>query len=291
MSIGFHCGSGEGARGVGFPSYLSGLLTIFPDMKTAQIFASNPKSFFPCSWTDKTCASVAATCAATGVRLFIHAPYIINPCAWTGGGVENPDGEKICSLVVNLMERGKAMGARGVVIHVGKSLKLGEATGVERMREFCKAVLTRSGEGGCPLLIETCAGQGTEVTRELEHFGAFIRGLVDEFGATRVGACVDTCHVFASGYKMETLCEKVQETIRWENVHLIHLNDSQTACGARVDRHDIINHGKIGGEALGVFCKAVVAAKPDAAFVLETPTTEDGSSRLEEIRWFQGLFH
>lgn len=290
MSIGFHCGSGEGARGTGFPQYIKTLKSIFPKMEVAQIFASNPKSFFHCSWTDKTCVQVRETCISNNIRLFIHAPYIINPCAWVGGGIDNPDGEKICNLVVNLLERGSTMGAIGLVIHVGKSLKLGETVGISRMVEFCREVLRRSGKKSCRLLIETCAGQGTEVARDLKTFGEFIRLLVSEFGTDTVGACIDTCHVFASGYTMDNLCKIVDDTIGLDNTYLIHLNDSQTECGARVDRHDIINHGKIGGSALGEFCKSVVEKKPDMPFILETPTTEDGSSRAIEFDWFTSLF-
>ena len=290
-SIGFHCGSGDGPRGTTFASYISGLKKTFPHFTAAQIFVSNPKSFYHSNWSDKTCSDVLVSCASNNVKLYIHAPYIINPCAWTGGGAENPDGEKIRSLVVNLLTKGKAMGAYGVVIHVGKSLKLGEEEGMRRMTAFCSAVLDSVGDKGCRLLIETCAGQGTEVARDLRTFGVFIQELVGRYGESRVGSCVDTCHVFASGYKMEGLCTLVGETIGWSNVGLIHLNDSQTACGARVDRHEIVNHGKIGGEALSTFCKAVHAVRPDMSYVLETPMTEDGASRVVEMDWLHGLFN
>lgn len=287
--IGFHCASGSAPRGAKFPEFLTGLRSMLP-MTACQIFVTSPKSFSHCSWSDETKARVKEYVETTGFQLYIHAPYLINACQWTGGGASNPDGEKIANLTANLLQSGSQMGALGVVIHVGKSLKLGEDVGLARMREFCLAVLDRAGPSGSRLLIETCAGQGTEVARNLKVFGKFIRELIATVGPDRVGVCVDTCHVFASGYKMADLSNVIKDSIGWEYVHLIHLNDSETACGARVDRHACIGEGKIGADDLAYFCKSVATEAPHAAFVFETPETTDGSSRLREMSWFASLF-
>ena len=280
--IGFHCGTGIEPRGAGFPKFLTQLKTALPHLTAAQIFASSPKSFHPCVWSSETKELVRAVASALEVELYIHAPYIINPCT--------DDTRSIEALLVGLLKAGREMGARGVVLHVGKSLALSADEAMRRMVGFCDRVLSTSGDTGCRLLIETCAGQGTEIARNLAVFGAMIRELVGLHGGDRVGACVDTCHVFAAGYDIATLSSRVHAQIGWEHVHLIHLNDSEEGCGSRKDRHASIGEGKIGAEALGVFCKQAAAAKPDLAFVLETPDCIDGSCRVRELEWFSQLF-
>ena len=292
--IGYHCGTGPVSAGKGFSSFLQSLHGKLTSFSAAQIFAASPKSFAHCSWTPATMDSVYSTVTKLNIHLFIHAPYIINPCAWDdAAGADNSSGERLVSLVVNLLQSGARMAARGVVIHVGKSLKLGEAEGLRRMRGFFCAVLDRvkaSEVPCCRLLLETCAGQGTECLRDLGVFGAFIKDLVGVYGSEAFGCCVDTCHVFACGYKMTGLAALVEEKIGWSNVGVIHLNDSLTACCAHVDRHANIGIGKIGKDELAKFCKEAAISAPGLPFVFETPESDDGSSRVSEMTWFVSLF-
>jgi deoxyribonuclease-4 len=281
--VGFHCGTGHGARGTTFPSFLTALKASVPGFSAAQIFASSPKSFAHCVWTAETKAAIRAKVAELDIALFIHAPYIINPSAEDTAVVE--------ALMVNLLTAGAEMGASGVVFHVGKSLKTSEAEGIVRMQGFMDRVLTAvKGRPAARLLLETCAGQGTEVARHLAVFGAVVREAVDKHGPAAVGACLDTCHVWAAGYRMEELPAIVTEQLGWEHLGLIHLNDSEGDCGCEADRHAAIGAGKIGATALGEFCASVGAVAPDVPFVFETPETVDGSSRLREMAWFRGLF-
>ena len=292
--IGYHCGTGPVSAGKGFSSFLQSLHGKLTSFSAAQIFAASPKSFAHCSWTPATMDSVYSTVTKLNIHLFIHAPYIINPCAWDDtAGADNSSGERLVSLVINLLQSGARIAARGVVIHVGKSLKLGEAEGLRRMRGFFCAVLDRVKACEvpcCRLLLETCAGQGTEVAHDLGVFGAFIKDLVGVYGSEAFGCCVDTCHVFACGYKMTGLAALVGEKIGWSNVGVIHLNDSLTACCAHVDRHANIGIGKIGKEELAKFCKEAAISAPGLPFVFETPESDDGSSRVSEMSWFVSLF-
>ena len=284
-AIGFHCGTGIESRGVGFPRFLTQLKTALPSLTAVQFFASSPKSFHPCVWSSETKDLVKAVAAVMEIELYIHAPYIINPCT--------EDTRTIEALLVNLLTAANEMGARGVVLHVGKAVALSSDEAMRRMIAFCDRVLTTAStqENGCRLLIETCAGQGTEIARNLAVFGAMVRELAHRHGPDRIGACLDTCHVFAAGYDIKTLSSRVHAQIGWEYVHLIHLNDSEEGCGSRKDRHAGIGYGKIGAEALGRFCVDAATAKPELAFVLETPDCIDGSSRIREMEWFRRLFN
>jgi len=292
--IGYHCGTGVGSNGIGFSSFLQSLHGKLPSFSAAQIFAASPKSFAHCAWTPTTCELVKQAVAKFNIRLFVHAPYIINPCSWSDTAGDDPTSwKRLVVLVVNLLQKGASFGAHGVVIHVGKSLKMGEAEGLRRMRGFFCAVLDAAKESGipcCRLLLETCAGQGTEVARDLGVFGTFVRDLVGVYGAEAFGCCVDTCHVFACGYKMTGLAALIGEKIGWSNVGVIHLNDSLTACCAHVDRHANIGEGKIGADELALFCIEASSAAPDLPFVFETPESDDGTSRAYEMTWFCSLF-
>ncbi len=290
-SIGFHSGTGSGPRGTKFVQYLTAQKKSIPNLTAAQIFVSSPKSFAHCVWSDETCAEVKSASRSLDIRLFIHAPYLINPCSWCGR-TSDPQPEsvnRIVDLVADLLSVGAAIGAEGVVIHVGKSLTHGEIEGVERMRAFIKAVMAKCSGPVTRLLIETCAGQGTEVLRDLTHFGTFVKSLVEEFGHERIGACVDTCHVYACGYTMDSLCDIMESSLGWDNIHLVHLNDSSTECGSHVDRHACIDKGHIGASALGRFCCAVADIAPHVAFVLETPCVDE-AQYATEMDWFVDLF-
>ena len=125
--IGYHCSTGVGSNGIGFSSFLHSLHGKLTGFSAAQIFAASPKSFAHCAWTPATCNSVKLAVTELNIRLFIHAPYIINPCSWDDtAGAQSGGVQHLVSLVVNLLQSGARIAARGVVIHVGKSLKLGE---------------------------------------------------------------------------------------------------------------------------------------------------------------------
>jgi len=292
--IGYHCGTGIGSNGIGFSSFLHSLHGKLAGFSAAQIFAASPKSFAHCAWTPSTCDKVRLVVETLNIRLFIHAPYIINPCSWDDtAGADCGSWKRLVSLVVNLLQSGARIGARGVVIHVGKSLKMGELEGLRRMRGFFCAVLDAAKESGvpcCRLLLETCASQGTEVAHDLGVFGVFVKDLVGVYGSDAFGCCVDTCHVFACGYKMTGLAALIGEKIGWSNVGVIHLNDSLTACCAHVDRHANIGMGKIGKDELAKFCKEAAISAPGLPFVFETPENDEGSSRASEMAWFSSLF-
>ena len=289
-AIGFHGSTGKESNGKGFAKYLAQLRAVIPQLTAIQIFASNPKSFAHSAWTPETNKSVKLALSELNIRLFIHAPYIINMNAWED--TITPEGERIVSLMVNLLQKGAEMGAEGVVVHVAKHVKAGEETGVKRMGSFIREVMARCDIAAipfCRLLVETPAGQGTECLKDIKHFGKFIQDIVKEHGSHNVGACVDTCHVFACGYEIRLLADLIKTHIGWEHVYLIHLNDSESACCSCKDRHAPIGHGKIGQKSLSSFCRQAAEASPTLAFVLETPSTEY-SDHISEVDWFTSLF-
>jgi deoxyribonuclease-4 len=281
-SYGFHASLPEGDKSI------EELNAAFPSLGALQIFASNPKSFALCNWSDAKCSKIKTALLKYEIKLFIHAPYIINPSAWSP--TDPSTSSRQIALLKSLLTCGERMGAKGIVIHVGKALRLGEEEGIHRMEMFCKEVLSSS-TADCKLLIETCAGQGTEVAKNLKTFGTFCKKLVHLYGKKKVGVVIDTCHIFAAGYDLAKhpmeILKEIEESIGWDIVTLIHLNDSETAVGSGVDRHAMIGAGKIGKEPLQRFVSDVFKHHPRVAVVLETPVMI--GSREAEMAWLHSL--
>lgn len=190
----------------------------------------------------------------TGAKMYIHSPYLINLCQEPG----SKDDFHVELLRKNLEYAVKA-GARGVVVHVGKSCGRDEGKALENMYENVMKVLEYATEE-CPLLLETPAGQGTETLRKYEEFSEFV-GLVED---KRFGICVDTCHVFACGHDpLDYIDKLIKEN---KKPKLIHYNDSQGCCGSCVDRHALPGVGKIGYEKMEAIAKRVYSEQIDALY-------------------------
>jgi deoxyribonuclease-4 len=110
--------------------------------------------------------------------------------------------------------------------------------------------ITRNIEGKPKLILETGAGQGTEVATDLSELGRLRKSLTEE-ERERVGFCIDTCHIFTAGYDLrneefvKTLENYIEMSLGWENVLVIHLNDSLSKLNQKVDRHADISYGNI----------------------------------------------
>lgn len=174
--------------------------------------------------------------AATKTKLFIHSPYIINLCT-------SEEDKWNTQLLQRNLEYGNACGAKGVVVHVGKYVKKDPKEALKQMKASVEAVL-KAATPECPLLIETPAGQGTELLTDRDEFLDF----VDSFKDPRLGACIDTCHVFACGH--DPLAYIEQALKRKTPVKLIHFNDSLEECGSCKDRHAFVGTGHIGMEKM-----------------------------------------
>jgi len=104
---------------------------------------------------------------------------------------------------------------------------------------------------GVKLVVENTAGQGSNIGYKMEHLGFLMNNSIDK---ARVGVCIDTCHLFVSGYDFrsektynETM-DKFANIIGFEYLMGMHLNDSKPDLGSKVDRHHSIGEGKLGLE-------------------------------------------
>lgn len=209
-----------------------------PTDRPSQIFLAGPQSSH-LNIADGELASTLAAVTSRAVPLYIHSAYIINLCTPAGTNDDFHTG-----LLRKTLRYGVAMGARGVVVHVGKSTTQDLQTAMVYMRSNIVHCLSDA-TVECPLLLETPAGQGTEVLRTWAEFAAFVADINDD----RLRVCIDTCHVFACGsnpldYLQRFLTEHPALT------KLIHFNDSATPCGSCLDRHAFCGEGHIGIEGM-----------------------------------------
>lgn len=213
-----------------------------------QIFISAPMSA-RATFKDADMVDAAAAIAASKSRIFVHSPYVINLAATPG---EKDDYGVIC-----LEETVKAairMGMAGVVVHVGKSVKLAQEVAIENMRTNLRRAV-EAATVACPILLETPAGQGTELLTDWGQFFGFVR----DFADPRLQVCIDTCHVFAAGADPAEYLERAVRDMAGV-VRLVHFNDSKGALGSCVDRHAPPGEGEIGLATMAKIAAVAAAA-------------------------------
>lgn len=154
-------------------------------------------------------------------RIYIHADYIVNLSKLNG---------KNLHMVESWLIYANKLNARGLVIHVGKACNDTEQNALDEMHKFVKALLPKI-RINCPLIIETPAGQGTEILITPESLANFLNAYDD-----RIKLCIDTCHVFASGYQPVDYLNRIVQ-LAGDKLMLFHLNDSRKPFASHLDRH------------------------------------------------------
>lgn len=207
-----------------------------------------------------------------GLELVVaHDSYLINPASADKALRK----KSIAGLVIEL-ERAEALGIPWVVAHPGAAGESDRDEAVARAGEGIREALEQTDGLAAGILIETTAGQGSCLGDSFEEIAAMLR-LVDRRRSLsrRVGVCLDTCHVFAAGYRLapaaaldETL-EQFDRLIGLDRLVVIHANDSKRECGSHVDRHESIGKGCIGSRAFGLLVRHPRLA--GIPMILETP--------------------
>jgi deoxyribonuclease-4 len=210
-------------------------VSMIPDTKPYQLFLGGPQSS-RLTIEDGELAATASEISKRNSRIYVHSQYIIN--------ISNRSGDFWAEeLLIKNLQYAVAMGCRGVVVHVGKSTGMEKSDAVKNMRDTLTNALKHA-TPDCPLLLETPAGQGTELLTDSDEFIDF----VDSFQDKRLRVCIDTCHVFACGHKPLDYIKKIQE--RKDLLKLVHYNDSATPCGSCLDRHAFMGTGHIGMDGM-----------------------------------------
>ncbi len=249
------------------------------DCRAIQIFNQSPRMWRPTTYRDEDVAAFREALADSSIdAVLIHAVYLLN-CA-----SEDPDiREKSLVSLTHSLRVGQKIGACGVVLHPG-SAKTGDPDkAVARAGETIREALAES--EGCPLHLENTAGAGGTLGRSIAELAL----LLDAAGAgERLGLCLDSCHLFASGYDirsyagMDALMLEIEEKVGLERVGSLHLNDSQTPLGSNRDRHANVGEGELGESGCAAFLSAPTLQ--DLPCVLETPGENRSGPTREEIQ-------
>ena len=215
--------------------------------KPYQIFIGNPQQY-SVNVKLEDCKKANDLIQQTKQQIFVHSPYLIN----LSTPESDPKGKLGLDCLCNSLDCAKAAGFKGVVVHVGKSTTQSISQAMETMRSNITKAIEHASVS-CPLLLETPAGQGTELLTGREEFLDFVESFKDQ----RLRACIDTCHVFACcnpvdpAKKGHNPLTYIEEALKRSNlVKLIHFNDSSEKCGACKDRHAFMGTGHIGLEQM-----------------------------------------
>jgi deoxyribonuclease IV len=243
--------------------------------ETIQVFVGNPRGWAASAGDPSVDARFRAACAETGMRVFVHTPYLVNL-----GSPTRSTYERSVATVAHNLARAAAIGAEGVVVHTGSCVDAGTVeAALAQVREGLMPVLDALGEpgDGVPwLLLEPTAGQGRSLCAGVDDLGPYLEAL-DHHPA--VGICLDTCHVFAAGAPLDepggttATVDRLVEVAGAGRLRLVHANDSMDVRGALKDRHQSIGDGHIGVAAF----EELLAhpATEGVPFVLETPGSRD----------------
>jgi deoxyribonuclease IV len=215
-----------------------------------QIFNQSPRMWRPTAYSDDDFTEFRHAIDATGIEaVLIHAVYLLN-CASQDAAIRK---KSLASLKQSLRV-GDGISAVGVVLHPGSAKQGDIGKAIKRAGRVIQEALAETDK--CPLHLEDTAGAGGTLGRSFEELEA----LLDASGGDRrLGVCLDSCHLLASGYEVRTT-DGLQDTLAaFDRIvgrkHLgsVHVNDSMTPLGSNRDRHALLGQGEFGEKGCATF--------------------------------------
>ena len=212
---------------------------------------------------------------------YIHTPYYIN-FASSNRSIR----QSSVRIVREELERGTLIGAKYIMTHLGSSKDFTREEGLKMTAEGVGQIL-KGYKGTTRLLLEISAGAGNVIGDTFEELGYILT--YDAMKYHKLGICLDSAHMFASGYDIKTeegfkkVISVIKTTVGLNRIKLIHANDSKVELGGRKDRHDHIGLGKIGEEGV----VNLMSAFPDTDFICETQPdfVKEDMEKLKGLRY------
>lgn len=243
-----------------------------------QIFHQSPRMWRPTKHGPERHAAFNEAAAEAGLgATVIHAVYLINTAS--------PDPEireKSLASLLHALRLGDAIGAAGVVLHAGSRKKDPVEEAVPRSGELVREALAESER--CPVLFENTAGTQGPLGRDFGELAA----LVEAAGAgERIGVCLDSCHLFASGFDIGTpealaaVIDDFDAAVGLERLVCLHVNDSAIPFGGNRDQHANVGEGEIGPDGIATFLSEPRFESLPA--LLETPGPDKKGADLAEV--------
>ncbi|HEY2950489.1 MAG TPA: deoxyribonuclease IV [Micromonosporaceae bacterium] len=227
------------------------------DAEVVQFFLTDPQG-----WVTPSPRADAPALRASGLDLYVHAPYRIN-VATLNNRIRIPSRK----LLLEHASAAAEIGARGIIVHGGHVDRGGDlATGFDNWRKTFEYA-AKAGGFPLPLLIENTAGGDNACARRFDAL-ARLWDVIGEYGA---GFCLDTCHAHAGGEELLDVVDRVKAITG--RIDLVHANDSKDPFDSGRDRHDNLGHGSIDPDTL-----VAVVRTAGAPVVVETPGGAEGQA-------------
>ena len=257
-------------------------------VQAIQFFAGSPRTWKPQLYRSSDAARFRKQRAASELRFaVIHTIYLINLAT-----VNEEFYEKSVVALVGAVTAAEQLGVEAIVTHIGSHQGAGFEAGLGRVREALLRALEEVGDSRVRLLLENTAGAGGTMGVTFAELAAMIAATG---GDERLGVCLDTAHLLASGHELrsaeglEATVTSFAETVGLERLVMVHLNDSKTPLGSNRDRHENIGEGEIGREAMRLIVNHRAFA--DIPGILEVPGYDgQGPDRanLDTLRELRG---
>lgn len=243
-----------------------------------QIFNQSPRMWKPTAHKPSNIAAFREEMEAGPIdSVVIHAVYLIN--------TTTPDPEireKSLTSLVGALRLGDEIGADGVVVHAGSRKKDPLEDAVARAGEVVREALAES--ECCPLLFENTAGTQGPLGRDFDELAR----LVEAAGSgDRVGVCLDSCHLFASGYDivepegLGAVLDDYDATVGFDRLKCLHVNDSRVPMGSNRDMHENVGKGEMGELGISTFLSE--PRFQDLPALLETPGPDKKGADAAEV--------
>jgi deoxyribonuclease IV len=251
-----------------------------------QVFTQSPRAWKPTQYAPEVLAEFRAALAKhpSVTSTFCHATYLINLAS-----SDRDIYEKSLQCLINNLSVARGMGASGLVLHVGSHKGSGFEESVGQISEALLEALDSAdpaptGVEDCPILIENAAGTGGTVGRSFDEISELIEATSED---DRLGLCIDTQHLWASGVDFSTVAgakrvvKEVDDRFGLIRLRCLHLNDSKIELGGNRDRHANIGEGTIGAAGL-----APLVGHPkirNLPLLLEVPG-DGGGPRAKDVK-------
>jgi deoxyribonuclease-4 len=247
---------------------------------TFQVFTRSPRMWRHREFRQEEIEAFKRKRGDAGIDpVFSHMPYLPNLSS------SNPEPYKksVDSLRLELT-RCNLLDIPFLVTHLGSHLGKGLDIGIKQIVNAIDAAIFGLDQHPI-ILLENTSGKTNEVGSTFEE----LKTIIDSVSTERIGVCFDTCHAFARGYDISTqegidsTLRGIEDTIEFNRIQLVHLNDSKGELGSRLDRHNHIGVGYIGEDGFRRFLGSKFKSKP---LILETPVDDFRSDRdnLEKVR-------
>ncbi|MCI4399588.1 MAG: deoxyribonuclease IV [Campylobacteraceae bacterium] len=250
------------------------------------MFLKNQRQWSAKEYDDKTIDAFRANmkeCGFASEAVLPHDGYLINL-----GSPDSESREKSMDAFLDEARRTEELGLKLLNFHPGSHLrKISEEECLKLIAEAMNETIAKTKE--VVLVIENTAGQGSNLGYRFEHLARLIELTNDK---SRVGVCLDTCHMFASGYELrdkdgfERTFAEFDSIVGFSYLRGMHINDSKGGIGSKLDRHDNLGEGAIGMECFRFIMSD--SRFDNIPLILETPNEDMWPQEIKLLRSFEG---